>query len=385
MLWGFSALSACLAAGYGVLFTVVGDYRTAYGISESMIGLIIGIGFIAGFVSQMLIAPLGDRGFARRLVVGGVLANVVGLAMMGLGDDTPTILAGRIISGLAIGTASPAIRRIVVVAAPAHLGRNLGRLLAADVFGFALGPAVSAVLVGPFGLAAPFFVIGGLSLVVVVVTLPVARGAESGGEPSPRLAIDLLSSRTFLGAVVLGSTGFLMIGAFDALWDVVHEDLGTVDWLANLGITLFAIPLVVLGPVGGTLAQTVGPFRVAAVGLLAAAVFMTIYGLVPTGGWIVAVAMGHAVTDGLTFAAGGVAVGMTAPPGRQAGAQGVLGAGQALLAGIMAVVTGGVYEQWGRTTAYASAAVVMVVLVAVGMWLARDVATRRPALVDVAT
>ena len=45
-----------------------------------------------------------------------------------------------------------------------------------------------------------------------------------------------------------------MIGAFDALWDVVHEDLNTPDWMANLGITLFAIPLVVLGPFGGSLA-----------------------------------------------------------------------------------------------------------------------------------
>ena len=51
-----------------------------------------------------------------------------------------------------------------------------------------------------------------------------------------------------IGAVVFGAALFVMIGSFDALWAVVHKDLGTNEWIANLGITLFALPLIVLGP-----------------------------------------------------------------------------------------------------------------------------------------
>ena len=80
---------------------------------------------------------------------------------------------------------------------------------------------------------------------------------------------------------------------------MVHEDLETSTWMANLGITLFAIPLVILGPTGGRLAQRVGPFRVAAAGLGAAALFMFLYGQVPTGTWIFSIAMLHAITDGV--------------------------------------------------------------------------------------
>ena len=254
LLWGFSALSACLSAGYGVLFTVVGDYRDAYNISESMLGWIIGVGFFAGFISQTLIAPIGDRGYAKRLVLIGVVVNAIGLVMMGLGESTPIIMAGRIVSGLAIGAASPAIKRIIVVGDPANLGRNLGRLIAADVFGFALGPAISAVLVGPFGLAAPFFVIAIVSLGLVATTLRLTVSETTSSTPQ-RFALDLLRKRSFAGAVVLGGTTFVMIGAFDALWDLVHEDLGTANWMANLGISLFAIPLIVLGPIGGKLAN----------------------------------------------------------------------------------------------------------------------------------
>jgi MFS family permease len=378
----FGGLMASLAAGYGVLFTIVDDYRDEYGISETAIGIVIGIGFVAGFLSQVLIAPLADRGHARKVVLFGVAINVVGLLLMGFSTTLTPILIGRFISGIGIGAAIPAARRIVILADPNHLGQNLGRLLAADVFGFAIGPALSALLVGPFGIPAPFVVVA----VGTLIMLPfVARVSvtESGPSTHRRLAVDLLRIRPFAGAVVLGAAVFVMIGSFDALWALVHADLGTTKWVANIGITLFALPLIVLGPIGGRWAQVRGPFKVAVFGLIAGACFMTLYGLMPTGGLVFAVAMLHAVSDGFTVSSTGVAVGMTVPEERQAGAQGVLGGAQALAAGIMAVVTGLLYDEFGRTTAYAVCGTVMVVLVATGAWLARSAwSLTRPLHVD---
>ena len=260
--------------GYGVLFTVVGDFRDEYGISETAIGFVIGVGFLAAFFAQVFIAPFGDRGHARRLVVVGAVANMVGLFFMGFGESLELILFGRIVSGVGIGTAVPAVRRIVILSDPGNLGRNLGRLLSAGVGGFALGPAVSAVLVGPVGLAAPFVVVACLNLLFLlpVVTFRVDESTEASRHG---LALDLLRHRLLLGALVLGSASFMMIGTFDALWDVVHEDLDTPTWMANLGITLFAVPLVAFGPVAGRWAQTYGPFKLAAAGLVVAAGFIS--------------------------------------------------------------------------------------------------------------
>lgn len=369
LIWTLSGLSAALAAGYGVLFTIVGDFRDEYGISETAVGLIIGIGFISAFVAQLTIAPLADRGHARRLVVAGVTVNVVGLLLMGFGGGFVPILVGRIVSGIGIGASLPAIRRIVILADTEHLGRNLGRLLSADVFGFATGPAISAVLVGPFGLAAPFVVVSVLTAVLLAVssTVHIAETAEPSRQ---KLALDLLADRRVAGAVVLGAGAFLMIGGFDALWDVVHEDLGTPTWMANLGITFFAIPLVVLGPTGGALAQRIGPYRIAAAGLVVGAGFMTAYGLVPTGEWIFGLSLIHAISDGLTIAAAGVAISIVVPEHRQAGAQGLMGAAQALVAGVAAIIIGAVYDGSGRAAAYAVTAGGMVVMIVVGMALA---------------
>ncbi len=363
------ALSACLAAGYGVLFTVVGDYRDAYGISDTQVGVIIGLGFLSAFVAQVFLAPIADRGRARQLVVVGVVVNVVGLVAMGFGESFATITAGRIVSGIGIGVATPAIRRIVVLADPVNLGRNVGLLLSADVFGFAMGPAVSAVLVGPLGLSAPFVVVAVASMILAIPAMRLDVH-ETIDLTSRRLAFDLLGDRRVAGAIVLGAAAFMMIGAFDALWDVVHEDLDTPTWMANLGITLFAIPLIVLGPLGGRYAQRVGPYPMAAAGLLAGAFFMTVYGQVPTGTWIFGVSMIHSLTDGMTIAASGVAVSMAVPDHRQAGAQGLMGAAQALAGGVTAIIIGGVYDQFGRATAYGVAAVGMTVLTVVGLVLA---------------
>ncbi len=384
LFFAFGGLMASLAAGYGVLFTIVDDYRDDYGISETAIGIVIGVGFFAGFLSQVVIAPLADRGHARRVVLFGVALNIFGLLLMGFSTTLTPILIGRAISGIGIGAAVPAARRIVILADPNHLGQNLGRLLAADVFGFALGPAISALLVGPFGIPAPFIVVAVASAVLLPFVARV-QVAESTVAPKRRLAIDLLAIRPFAGAVVFGAALFVMIGSFDALWAVVHKDLGTNEWIANLGITLFALPLIVLGPPGGRLAQVHGPFRIAVIGLSFGALFMSLYGVLPTGTWIFAVAMVHAIADGLTVSSSGVAVGMVVPQERQAGAQGVLGAAQALSAGIMAVVTATLYDSFGRTTAYLVCGAVMLTLVATGAWLARSAwSMKRPLHVDTA-
>lgn len=373
----FGLVAAFLASGYGALFTLLDDFRDDYGIGESALGGVIGIGFFAGFLSQIVIAPLADRGHARRLVLGGMLLNVAGLLVMAAATTILPLLAGRFVMGVGVGMAVPAIRRIVILADPANLGQNLGRLLAADVGGFAAGPAVSALLVGPFGIPAPFLFIAGATLISIPFVAR-TRVAETVEPSAQRFAFDLLRLRPFAGAVVLGCAVWLMIGSFDALWSLALDDLQTKEWIANLGITLFAVPLVIFGSIGGRLAQRVGPFRVGTVGLLLGAVFMMLYGLVPSGGAMFAVAMFHAVSDGLSVSSTGVAVGLVVPPGRQAGAQGVLGGFQTLVAGITALVTGVLYENAGRTAAYAVSAAAMVTFVIVGVvlagraWLLRD-------------
>jgi MFS family permease len=90
-------MTALLASGYGVMFTVLDDFRDEYGIEASWLGVIVGIGFLSSFVAQLFLAPLADRGHARRLVQLGLLLNLVGLITMAFGQVLVVLLIGRFV------------------------------------------------------------------------------------------------------------------------------------------------------------------------------------------------------------------------------------------------------------------------------------------------
>ncbi|MFM8846526.1 MAG: MFS transporter [Actinomycetota bacterium] len=365
--------TAIMSTTYGVMFTMLDDYRDEYGISESGLGLVLAIGFFSAFVGQIALAPLADRGHAKRLMMVGFATVVIGCLMMAFGTSLVALLLGRLVMGVGGGMSMPALRKIVIVSDPDNLGGNMGRLLSVDIAGFALGPMLSALLVGPFGLASPFLVI---SAAVVTVTAVLARVSvpetASVDQPSERFAFDLLRIPAVAGAVLLGVALFVMIGTFDALWAILMEDLDAADWMANLGVSLFAIPMMLLGPFGGRLAQRTGPYRTGAVGMTVGAICMVLYGFLPTPGLMLAVFFVHILNDGLTVTSAGVAVGMAAPPERQAGAQGLLGGVQTLVGGVAASVAGWSYDHFGRGTTYTTTAILIVVFVVLGLALAGD-------------
>jgi MFS family permease len=364
----FGLTTAVMSSGYGVMFTVLDDFRDEYGIQAEWLGLIVGVGFFSSFIAQIFLAPIADRGHARALVVGGVLMNVVGLLVMAFGESLIPLLAGRLVSGIGIGMAFPAIRRIVVNGDPDNLGNNLGLLLAADVAGFAAGPALSAIMVPSLGLSAPFLTIAGLAILCLPVILRVqfagdaVAGDAVAGDAGPRFAFDLLRLRPMVAALMMGACLFLMIGTFDALWAVVLDDLDASEFVANAGISIFALPLVIFGAYGGRLAQRIGPFRLGPLGLIIGAGCIFLYGFMPTGILMLVVGSVHALNDGLTASCTAVAVGMVAPADRQAGAQGMLGAAETLTGGITAVLAGVLYSWGGRVLAYTTCSVIMIVL-----------------------
>ncbi|MBU3716815.1 MAG: MFS transporter [Actinobacteria bacterium] len=368
-----------LAASYGVMFTMLDDYRDEYGISESFLGLIVAMGFFSSFIGQLSLAPLADRGHAKRLLVVGFTAQIAGLLLMAYGTTAVLLSSGRLLMGIGAGMAMPALRRIVIVADPENLGTNMGRLLSVDVAGFATGPVLAVLTVDRFGIAAPYLilVVAIIAVSLALANLPIPETAVDD-QPSERLALDLLRNRGVLAAVLIGVALFLMIGTFDSLWAVMMEDLEAPSWMANTGVALFVLPMIVLGPYGGRLAQRVGPYKTGAIGMLVGALCMTLYGFLPEPGLMMGVFFLHIVNDGFTVTSAGVAVGIAAPAERQAGAQGLLGGMQTLTGGIAASLAGWSYDSFGRGTTFLTTAVIMLVLISLGYSLAGDHRTSRP-------
>ena len=362
---------AVKSSAYGVMFTMLDDYSEQFGISEGSLGLVIATGFFTSFFAQIAIAPMADRGRSRQLIFIGLTLAIVGNFAMAFSDSLPELLGSRFISGIGIGCALPAMRRVIIVSEPQNLGRNLGRVMSCEVGGFAAGPMLSAFLVAPFGIPAPFLVIGvALSIVTaVILTMPIPETAAED-HPTERFAIDLLRNRAIAAGVLIGVAVFFMIGTFDSLWVLMMNDLDASTWMANTGITLFILPMVVMAPYGGRFVQRVGPFRAGGFGMLFGAACMTLYGIISVPWLLMVVFFAHTLNDGMTVTSAGVSVGMVAPPERQAGAQGLLGGVQTLTGGIAASFAGVSYEFLGRTTTFAIAGIVMASLIGVARLLA---------------
>ena len=361
--------AAALSSGYGVMFAVLAKIRDTYAISETMLGVIVGAGFFASFVAQIALAPMADRGHARLLLLGGLMANISGLLIVANSSTSLGFVSGRTLMGLGIGAAYPALRRSVAVADPDNVGKNLGAMLSADVVGFLMGPAIAALLVGHIGIRWPFVVAASLSAIFLPITWSTPFGApDPKAAEQPRLAIGLLRHRWMQSASAYGLAFFVMIGIFDALWAVRIDDLHGRYLYVTLGIIVFAAPMAVLAERGGVWVEARGPFRIGGLGLCVGAVCLSLYGLIPVPWILILVGTVHATNDAFSASSVPVAVSLTAPPAQLAAAQGLVGAVQTLTGGVAAMSAGAVYDRFGPAVTYVGGAIVMLVVIAFG-WI----------------
>ena len=360
-----------LAAGYGVMFTMLDDWRGEYGIQETGLSMIIAVGFFTSFAAQLTIAPWADKGHARKLLSLGMLANAVGALLMAFGESLPTFFLGRFVMGLGAGIAIPAVKRIVIVSDRENIGRNLGRGVSIEVAGFAIGPVISALTVDAFNLAAPFIIITALTMIfgIIISRLNISETAVED-QTDERFALDLLKLRPVLGSILVGLALYVMIGVYDSLWVIMMNDLQAPNWVGNAGVALFGLPWIFFGTLGGKIAQRHGPLRVSAFGLAMGALYMTSYGFMSMPYLMLGIGLSQSILDSLTVTGIGIAVAQATPAERQAGASGLLGGMQTLTGGISAVAAGTMYEHFGQAFAFSATGIVMALLVSVGCVLA---------------
>ena len=273
----------------------------------------------------------------------GLVAAAVSMVGFAASSGFWTLVGSRAMLGVAIGVAQPAIRRTVILADPAHTGRNLGRLGVTEVVWFALTPAAAAFLAEAFNLDLPFYVLAGIA-VVTVTMMGRLESDEGAAGTRTTSSLKLLGDRVVAGTLLLVTSQFMMIGAWEAVWAVSLVDLGAATWQVGVSFTLFAIPFGALAPVAGAWAQRTGGLRLCAGGLLASAVCGGLMGVFDSVWTLVAVSMVMGIGAGLGFTAGLYAYSQTVSNDRQASSQGLMGASEVLLGGVTAVLGAWLYD-----------------------------------------
>ena len=180
------ALSTVLMIAYAAVFTLLAEFRLAFGFSETAIGMIAGSSFIAGFVAQLALSRYADAGYGSLLMRAGLVMSVVGVVWMCFAESLWAWLASRMLLGFGAGAVRPGIRRLAFVLQPERAGEALGRLASWEMVGFLLGPVLASLLFELSGIRAPFAFVA--LLIVLLVPFVFRVDIPGSKDPLPRAA-----------------------------------------------------------------------------------------------------------------------------------------------------------------------------------------------------
>ena len=366
------SLTAVSAAGYGAIFTLAAAFRDRFGLSNLGVGVMVATGFGAGFLTQVALSRLADRGHAAAMVRIGVLVLVASMGVMAAGSELWHFIAARALLGIGGGMIVPGVRRVAINLDPEHVGRNLGLLGSFHLSGFLLGPGLASLLGEWVSIRAPFVVMALLAAGAAVFTghLPVDQGELT---TERRIVRGLLARPGIQAALCMTVAFYVMVGTWEALWAVMITDLGSRTWVIGFTLAITSVPMILLGGRAGEVAQRHGPLKVAALGLLVSVPCMAGYGLIGSVPVLVALSMVQALGDSFSLPAARIAAAMASPADHHASAQGLLGATEVLVAGAVATPAAGGYDHFGPGWTWFAAAVLMLAAIAAGLLRGRAV------------
>lgn len=365
--------AASLGAGVGVLFPLLAEFQDRYGFSAGGLGILSAAAFVAALVSGLFLAGWADRGHARLLMVGGIGLSSAGLLWFSVGTDLWQFVGARLMEGLGYGVFLPAARKIVTAGDQDQAGVRLGRLTSAELGGFLAGPVIGSALGQAVGLWAPLALIGVLQVClaawVASVRLPVL--AVQPGRRSPFESFRMLSRGAVAGAALLSVTIFLPVGVYDALWSRYLTDQGATTLFIGIGLSLYSVPIVLLAPSGGRLADRIGPVRATAFAICCIIPTTIAYGLASAPLVITAIGLLESLPQSVATPAVQTAMLRACRPEEVAAGQGLAHAVNQIGAGTAALLGPIIYEASGPTMLFSGLAVVMALLFATGLALHR--------------
>jgi predicted MFS family arabinose efflux permease len=354
----------------GAIFGLMAKIQDASGFDDWGLGVVAGAFSGAQVASQLLFSHHADRGHTKRLLMVGTTVALIGVALVGVSNEFGLIVLGRIVAGGGFGVSIVASRRVVLSFESEDTGARLGLLLSAGIGGFVLGAPLAIQLAAFTDEKTPFVLIAllGACSLFWIARIPEPQVVHGGTLPSTRQLVGLLRGRRIRAALYPGCAIFLVIGVFEALWARYLTDLGASENTISVTMLAFGVPIALLAPLGGRLAQRYGALRSARLAVLISAPIMVSYGLTSSIVWLAVIAFMHGIPDSVTMPGSQVAIADAAPPHLEASAQGLLDASAGLFAMTAALLAAPIYQAFGARATFGLTGLAMVVLALLSFW-----------------
>ena len=374
-------------------------YADSLGVSIATVGLVISVFGLARFLTNMPTAVLSERFGRRSVLIGGPLIAAAGNALCGH-RGLPGAAAGvqvhrgRGICGIHHGRRH--IHRRHQHAC--HRGRLMSIYQGSFALGITIGPAAGGLIAELFGLRAPFFAVGVVSLISgvwaflrVPETRPSPDDAEDAGRPSGSHSGPLAQESRWSRYSFLKSRDFILVGL---VFLVVFFSRGGAQFTLlplkgadELGLSpgqigaIFTIPpalAFLLLPFAGSVSDRFGRKTTIVPGLLIVSIALLVLGTSPMLTLFVVGMALYGLGNGINGPTPVAYVGDISPRSRQSIAQGVSRSFGDLALLIAPPLMGFAADTYGTTTALVANGAVVGVVGLAFLLFARESVTRQP-------
>jgi MFS family permease len=257
--------------GIGAVIPIRTIYAREQGASMQEIGWMASAFILGLFISQLPGGWASDKWGRKPLVVGGVAIAGVMCYVMLLNDQPWFFIAIRFIEGLASGAIGPAANAYVLDTVPAkERGAAYGWLGSAFSAGFMMGPAIGGVMVDWLGYASPF-IYGGTTTLATALFLGLKMANRKPGEkPDASITEDeavqqeekskrqiprSLFKPALVAALAFTVAGGFADGLFMSIWSIWLNDLHASNSYIGFTFITFSLPVMVLMPITGKMAD----------------------------------------------------------------------------------------------------------------------------------
>ena len=392
--------------GQGISLFTYPLYGRELGLTVAQIGITVSAFAIARVFTNVPAAMLSNRIGRRWILVAAGLFAAAGYTLSATADSLAPLMAFRFIAGIGSGAfITVAIAATSDMSSMANRARLMSFYQWSFIAGITLGPFVGGIVADIWGLRAPFYIVGIVSVLSALWTLtmvPETRGmqqaeaqqdddeartspAAGGGRGAWLGQYRFMLSRGYMLILLIFIAAFFIRGGglFNLFPIIANEDLGLSESFVGFMQTLPAIAGLLVLPFVGTISDRFGRKSIIVPGILLYVICLMILGY-STPVWVLSAAVVFAI--GIFIF--GIAQGMegpvpiayvsdVSPADRQATAQGM-----ARTIGDIALMSGGpllgwVSDTWGSSEALYGTAVAMGVIMIIFWIFARETAGQR--------
>jgi DHA1 family multidrug resistance protein-like MFS transporter len=274
---GIQVLLLCVFTvmlGLGIIGPIIPIYAKSLGATYFEVGLLGSMWSLSRLIFTPFIGRLSDVRGRKKIIAAGLLTYTIVSVLYAAAWDYPSLLSFRFLHGLGSAMSIPIAMAYVAEVAPGgREGRYMGNMNLAMFAGMGLGPLIGGFLGDNLSLSSPFYVMGALSALSLILLLILLPKEDSRKEKRIRPSFSLIFKSSLIrAAFIYRAVMALGIGgtmSFMALFISGPEEDGGLALsisLAGLIMSLSQVSSALLQRPFGLVADRYDKFRLVVLG-----------------------------------------------------------------------------------------------------------------------